>query len=187
MAEPTPPTDSNTGSEPTPPTDSGPDEIDSNTGSRAAPPSGVVTSRPWLTLLRLPADQRTVGAVALVAVPLVWMGLKWRGYRAVQRRLERLPAPGAAARLSPETVGFLVNRAARPWHALCLTRSLVGWWLLRDHAEPADLQVGVRRGNDGLDFHAWLVAGGRVVNDRADVGERYARFDGEIVPGSGFA
>lgn len=57
----------------------------------------------------------------------------------------------------------------------CLTRALAAGWMLRRRGQPARLVIGVARGKDGLEAHAWLELDGVViVGGEAEV-RRYAR------------
>jgi len=57
-------------------------------------------------------------------------------------------------------------------HALCLQRSVALTCLLRRHGVPASLIIGAQQ----VPFrsHAWVEVEGRVVNDKAYVGEVFA-------------
>ena len=59
--------------------------------------------------------------------------------------------------------------------ALCLQRSAATACLLRRHAVPAQLVIGVQQ--LPLRAHAWVEVDGRVVNDKPYVREMYAVLD----------
>jgi hypothetical protein len=87
--------------------------------------------------------------------------------------------PGASARLFPCVRA--VDRAAR-YHPLpinCLRRSLALQRMLQRRKLPSHLHIGVRKGKNGLEAHAWLSSGGRILNDTPDVVERYAELTGQ--------
>jgi prolyl oligopeptidase len=119
-------------------------------------------------------------ALALTAARFA---LRWWPVQRVQRELQRLPA--APRRRSVPTdaqhLARLIHLSVRvlPWHANCLHRSLVLWWLLDRRDVPADLRLGVRRvpGAAAPDFHAWIELDGQVVNDRTDIRELYSTFE----------
>lgn len=48
----------------------------------------------------------------------------------------------------------------RPWRKTCLTRSVVLFHLLRRSGVPVELCIGVKREQDGMAAHAWLVREG---------------------------
>lgn len=94
------------------------------------------------------------------------------------------PLPGHERALR---VAELVDVASRqgPFRAPCLPRSLVLWGLLRKRGMDARLRIGVRRGPNGFDAHAWVEHDGAVLNDRPDVAERYKPFGRSIEPDAG--
>ncbi len=79
---------------------------------------------------------------------------------------------------------YLVSVAARfgPYRATCLRRSLFLWWLTRRRGLDSKLQIGVRREQGELTAHAWSELDGEVLNDRAEIVERYAVFDAKRLP-----
>jgi len=94
------------------------------------------------------------------------------------RHARHVPASGLVARAWPEEAGDgapppgplleLFNRAARE-HVLgvsCLPRAMALQHLLRRDGVPATLRLGMRRAGGALEGHAWLEAGGILVNDR---------------------
>jgi hypothetical protein len=141
-----------------------------------------------------PADV-VAGASALLLLPLAALAVRRFGLGRVQRRLmswtsrRRCDVTGGPALEAGRRLGWVVQTAARrgPWPANCLQRSLVLWFLLRRRGLPGELRIGVRRAPGAemdapLAFHAWVEQGGVVLNDRADIRERFATFDREIVP-----
>jgi hypothetical protein len=73
-------------------------------------------------------------------------------------------------------VGRAVEAAARrlPWHPLCLPQATVAGLMLRLRGRRPSMCFGVRRADEGLSAHAWLildgaeggiVVGGRPVGD----------------------
>ena len=77
-----------------------------------------------------------------------------------------------------------VSRAARfgAVRGSCLAQSLVVWWLLRRCGLDAEVCIGVRRPTDTFQAHAWVEHRGTVLNDTADVRERFAAFERVEVP-----
>ena len=81
--------------------------------------------------------------------------------------------------LAPERVGRAVRAASRAVPGVsCLGQALAAEALLRAHAEPVALALGLGRDDAGrLEGHAWLECEGVVVVGGPDV-SRYARLDG---------
>lgn len=85
-------------------------------------------------------------------------------------RLARWAAAGTAGRPSDpgvddvalaEWVDRVLGWLPWPWRRTCLKRCLPIYALLARAGRPAELQVGVRRGDDGaLAAHAWLTRSG---------------------------
>ena len=71
-----------------------------------------------------------------------------------------------------------VNIAARhtPFHATCLTRSLLACWLLRRRGVFSELRIGVNLSSGTLKAHAWVEYAGQPVNDRADIADEFRPF-----------
>jgi hypothetical protein len=80
------------------------------------------------------ASQRTLLGAAFW-MPLFWLGLRFLGLPRFQALLHRSTSKRDAAMPLPDiqALGELVNIAARhtPFHATCLTRSLLLVWMLR--------------------------------------------------------
>ena len=125
-------------------------------------------------------------------LPLAAFAVKRWGLRRIQATLARRAPKGlshgeeTARRATAERLAWCVRIAAAygPWPAKCLQRSLVLWWFLRRRGLQGDLRIGVRRDvqSGELDFHAWVEYGGKVINDRLDVQDRYVVFGQPIVP-----
>jgi hypothetical protein len=130
-------------------------------------------------------------AQALVLLPLTALGLWLLGFRRCQAVLARWSPLGRvdrgdeAARLERgRAAARLVDAAARRgvYHATCLPRSLVLWWLLRRRGIDADLRIGVCKEGGEFQAHAWVEYGGVAFNEGAVVSERYASFERVITP-----
>lgn len=83
--------------------------------------------------------------------------------------------PGEAARIA--RVAFAIPRAAArvPWRATCLVQALAAKRWLERLGVASRLKLGARKtGEQALDAHAWLEAGGRIVVG-GDIGD-YAEF-----------
>ena len=123
-----------------------------------------------------PAERRSLLA-AVVAVAAIRFCLWILPYRVV-RRLARgtsMPPRGTpqASVVSAERIARDVARAARVVpRATCLVQALAGEWLIVRAGAPVVLQYGVAFGERGVEAHAWLESGGRVILG----GEEAARF-----------
>ena len=123
-------------------------------------------------------SRAVVVGLALVSVQLTVWTLGYRRSRRLVELVSRLPSRRSGAP-AVERRTWLVNgvAAALPLPANCLARSLVLWGWLRRHDEPAELWFGARVASGGvLEAHAWVSAGELVLNDTADVAERYPPF-----------
>ena len=126
-------------------------------------------------------EQRLVLSAAIL-MPGVWVGLRMLG---LQRFLTLLQRPrvqheGHQVEFATlQTAGRIVNAAAH--HTLganvCLTRSVVLWWLLRLQGIETRLRLGVRLSHGQFLAHAWVEHGDRPINDRFDIAEDFAPFD----------
>jgi hypothetical protein len=121
--------------------------------------------RSWLRMSW--AERRSVLA-ALLAVAGVRTLLWVLPYRAVVRLVRgtaipprrRPPSPPATA----ERIARDVARVARVVpRATCLVQALAGEWLIVRAGIPVALQFGVVLGERGLEAHAWLECGDRVI------------------------
>jgi hypothetical protein len=128
--------------------------------------------------LALPAAERAALASALIWLPLTAAQLRVFGFETARRSVQSVRAGGAT--LEAVALARLVSIASR--HGLargnCLSQSLTLQRLLRGHGFASELRIGVRRAGAALEAHAWVELDGRPLNDRADVAQHYAPFDG---------
>lgn len=119
-------------------------------------------------------------------LPWFGLGLRVHGLARFQSELQRWPMTVASTMSLAEIqlLGEAVNIAARhtPFHATCLTRSLLLGWLLRRHGVASELRIGVRLPQGQLDAHAWVECDGVPVNDRPDIADDFAPFDHVVSP-----
>lgn len=89
-------------------------------------------------------------------------------------RLKHLPL--FHRKYDPERLYVLANLAARVTFGsgLCLGRSLLLLWMLKARDQPAELLVGVNKGNDVFHAHAWVETQGRVIGDRPEITDQFA-------------
>jgi len=137
--------------------------------------------RPCLIFFRLPWRSKRLALQCALILPVTYAGLELLGLRAFLNVMDRLtsvaPKP---SEYSPEearrhTQLFSAVTERFPLPMKCLGRSLALCWLLRWHGADAAIHIGVRKGNRGLDAHAWVQIGDLVMNDSEDVTERYTR------------
>jgi hypothetical protein len=142
----------------------------------------------WRQFCGLAGDERRLLLLALLALPLSAAALRLAGFRRWQRALTRLAPPGSAVCASDWRQGLraarLVELAARrgPVRGNCLSQSLTLWWLLRRQGVGSELRIGVCVRAGQFAAHAWVEQAGVVLNDSADVGQRFAPFDAAFGP-----
>jgi len=119
---------------------------------------------------------------ALTLLPAVRVGLRTLGLRRVEAVLGRRLRPELSA--EPEGALYRARRTARLLAVAaqyaggtCLARSVVLACLLERQGVPAQLRIGVRKGENGFEAHAWVEAAGVSLNEEQGIGERYAAFE----------
>ena len=144
----------------------------------------------WSRFRKLPPFEQKNVLCALVFLPLTKAGLRLIGFRRCKELIEGLsPVDELRPVLEPENQRGIAERITRatasaerygPVKPNCLVRSLVLWWLLRRHGIDGELHVGARKTESRFEAHAWVEFRGIILNDGADVHERYSRFDAPI-------
>ena len=135
-------------------------------------------------------------ADSLVLMPLLALALKLTSFRRVQAAL-RYTSPMLVPELSPartaqakqltllraRRVAGIVNAVAArgPYRANCLKRSLALWWLLRQRGIDTTLRIGVRKGENNFEAHAWIEYDSVVINDRPAFVRQFIPFAGDII------
>ncbi|MFV0276388.1 MAG: lasso peptide biosynthesis B2 protein [Parahaliea sp.] len=136
----------------------------------------MILAEAWLTLLW----------VDLVISLLPYS--RWRGWLVQPLAPVDVPAAADDNALDLEGIARLCAAAAR--HHLrpmnCLRRTLALRRMLRRRRLDAQVHIGVRRKAAVLEAHAWLSWRGRVLNDSADVEQRYAELQADQWPGRGW-
>jgi transglutaminase-like putative cysteine protease len=98
-----------------------------------------------------------------------------RAVRAARRRVPCAPDITAEPAIIDETARRVALAGAfYPARALCLEQSLALCALLRARGVAAELRIGVQ--SRPFQAHAWVEAGGRVVNEREEVVRLFATF-----------
>lgn len=143
---------------------------------------------------RLSAAERRLLLRAMVLLPLTGVALRLVGFRCWQAALARL-AP-AGTRLSDDPSQDSLERAcvtarmvqAAERHGLgrpnCLRQSIVLWCLLRRQGVAAELRVGGRKQDGRFEAHAWVEHRGVALNDREELRQHYAPFQGSLAAAS---
>ena len=123
-----------------------------------------------MRLRALPVRERAWLAAAWILLLLVRPLLAVVSLAALERR----PC-GDHLRVGVDRLTWLVAVAARhaPWGPTCLEQALVLVWILRRGGVPAVLRIGVARGADTLEAHAWVEHEGRTLLGAA-AAARYA-------------
>ena len=121
----------------------------------------------------LPPSDRTLFLIALLAIASVRVGLWLTSFRRLHRSLARIARPTGSPDPTPgeaDRIGWAVGSAARfvP-DATCLPQALAAEAILRRRGHPADLRLGVSRGDDGVEAHAWVESYGRVIVGDGDL------------------
>lgn len=124
-------------------------------------------------LLALPSAERRL---LLRALTLLWgcrLALWTLPFRFVARWAERSRVRPGASEADGRRVARAIGVASRyvP-RATCLVRALAGARLFAEQGRRVRVVIGARKGAAGLEAHAWLEAGGRVVLGR--VGDLYS-------------
>lgn len=129
--------------------------------------------------------ERSLLLQALFLLPVNAVALRLMALKQWQRVLTRLIGASSSTNSAAlaDTIARMVDLASRRgvFPVNCLHRSLALWWILKRHALPGELRIGVRRINQTFEAHAWVESLGIVLNDSPDVGERFAPFTGPIL------
>lgn len=117
---------------------------------------------------------------AWLLLPAVAIGLRVAGLHAVRRRLASRAVRSANRPVQAQDLSRAVSVAARTCVAgrSCLSRALVLESMLRSRGVPAQLEIGVRRRDSGIDAHAWVSVKGIPVPGQPGLAADFARFDG---------
>ena len=147
------------------------------------------TARHLTQFRALSHSDRRMLLKAAFCMPAFWLGLRVMGLSRFRARLQasHVATDQTLPFLEIQNIGHLVNTAARhgPFHATCLTRSLLLVWLLNRRGVSSDLRIGVRLTQGALEAHAWVECDGMPVNDSVEVIRRFEPF-GAPVPAAAF-
>ncbi len=106
--------------------------------------------------------------LALVALPVIDISLRMRGYVATRRSMCFAAVPAQAPEVDKSSLALarVVSIAGRrsPWRCSCLRQALLLEWLLARRGVASSLRIGVRRNPaDGFGAHAWVERGGVIL------------------------
>ena len=106
--------------------------------------------------------------LALVALPLIDVSLRMRGYVATRRSMRFAAVAHHDSDVDESSLALarLVSIAARrsPWRCSCLRQALLLEWLLARRGVASSLRIGVRCDSaDGFRAHAWVERGGIIL------------------------
>ncbi len=149
------------------------------------------TVRVWRGFWRMSGRSRTVALEAALALVATKVGLRVAGFRRWKDLLVRLSPQTPDFKLPLDAAGIETAREIARiqdavcrhviFHASCLERSLVLWWLLGGRGIPAELRIGARKEAGRFEAHAWVEAGSLVLNDSGETHLHFAPFDGSII------
>lgn len=121
-----------------------------------------------------PAERRLL-LQALLLLPLASTGLRVGGMRRTRAWLSGLTHAEATQALDAATVARVVRIASQrgPVRAKCLSAALTLEALLKRHGHRGELKLGVRKGQRGLEAHAWIEHDGAPLMETAGVRQRF--------------
>jgi Transglutaminase-like superfamily len=127
----------------------------------------------------------TIGRLLAMSMGLrtVQTSLRTLGFRRTMRGIQWLLDRSRADPFdgTPRWVAEIDRIARPPKPPSCLDRSVFLWYLMRLNRLDPRLRVGITASDGPLEGHAWVELEGAVVNDVADVADRFAVFDGDPV------
>ena len=127
---------------------------------------------------------------SLLLLPLTGILLHIFGLKRTRSVMSQLSSksrknlPEAGQMNVAKQVARMVSIAANhgPYHANCLKRSVLIWWLLERKGIHTEIRVGAQMDPFGLQAHAWVEYQGDVLNDRQDIAEQFAPFESLLLP-----
>lgn len=129
----------------------------------------------------LPPHERRAIISTAALVPLTHVAVRVLDYKRTMAAAEWTATRWPFRRSAPDTsisIERLRLASARvqrysPVPGNCLSRSLVLWWQLRRRGLTPGLRLGVSLAGGTFAAHAWVELNGRVLNDRAEVSDRF--------------
>jgi hypothetical protein len=123
-----------------------------------------------LKFMHLPAAERWLLVKAALMLSAIRLGLELIPFQTLRRLLAKVAEASTGLqetdRSSADRIVWAVEAAGRrlPGAGTCLTQALAAQVLLARRGNPAQLRIGVLKGEEGrLEAHAWLESKGRIV------------------------
>ena len=133
----------------------------------------------------LPTLRRNRFLAALWSLTFATVLLRSIGYQRSRALLTRrfhgprrdLKISDAAERVEVDAWAVRAADEQLPWGS-CLPRSLTLWWLLSRRGIDTEIHFGVRKSEDDLAAHAWVVWGDQALTDSVDPRAHYTLLKG---------
>jgi len=132
---------------------------------------------------RLSRTEQKLLIRAFAALPVVILSHRLFGFTQTHSFLRRRQPgrDGVVIEITRHAVSTarMITAAARYGgvRANCLARSETLWWMLWRQGIASELRIGVRKNHGAFAAHAWIEWQGTVLNDDADVHERFAALE----------
>lgn len=132
----------------------------------------------WAKFRRLPGYQRLILIRAALVLPAVALLIRVAGFQRATKWLAKVAplrtgtslVPGRASAVDTSR---MVAAAAGGLRAVCLSKAVTLWLLLRRQGVDSEVRMGVRKGPTGVEAHAWVVSDGVPLDDTAEVGNLF--------------
>jgi hypothetical protein len=125
---------------------------------------------------RLPAGERRLIEEAVALCAALRLALRTMPFAALRRCVALLAKTRASASATPERVAWAVEAAGRRVGAACLAKAMAARVMLARRGHEGELRIGVARGEGGgIQAHAWVEQGGRVLVGSSPVEYRALR------------
>jgi hypothetical protein len=116
------------------------------------------------TLLRMSGRDRLRLTVTLLLLAAIRLGLWLLPFQTLLQNLEKLGRSTTAPPLSISHIVWMVNVSSRYMPGVkCLARALTTRVLLNWYGYASELRIGVAKGEQGLEAHAWVEYQGKVI------------------------
>jgi hypothetical protein len=141
-------------------------------------------------LRNLSINERQLLMTSLLLLPLTGISLHIFGLKRTRSAMSHLSnrsregLPEADQMNVAKQVARMVSIAANhgPYHANCLKRSVLIWWLLEQKGIHTEIRIGAQKDPSGLQAHAWVEFKGDVLNDYQDIASQFAPFESLLFP-----
>ena len=132
---------------------------------RARARNKMSIGRKVVSWARSPAPDRTAGLEAVFALSLAKLLVTSMPFRFYLPMLKDTGPHGVASSAKMREVRRAIGRASRalPWPSVCLDQAIAAKLMIARRGGGATLHLGVRKGEHGLEAHAWLECAGQTV------------------------